>query len=110
MVIPLLVAVVLSAAATGAVAGIAIAVARITYTLIMDFFTKHRNRVRQNQNLARITADVSNDIKSGNVKTIYTGLFDPVQQEFVESDVYESSNVDPRIAEAHEDSRVVIWN
>jgi phosphotransferase system glucose/maltose/N-acetylglucosamine-specific IIC component len=109
MVLPLILAVVLAAAAAGAVAGIAIAVARITYTLLMDWFQSNRHRVRQQPSLQQITVDVTGAISSGNAKVIHTGLFDPVREEFVESTLYESSSIDPKVAKAHRDDKVVIW-
>jgi len=108
--IPIIFAVTWKAAAVGVAAGIVTAVSRITYTLIMDFFLRHRSRTSNNPSLQRVTSDVTDAIRDGNVKRIYTGLFDPVQQEFAESTIYESSSVDPEVIRAHRDSKVVIWN
>jgi hypothetical protein len=110
MVLSLILTVVLGAAIAGAAAGIVTAVKRITYTLIMDFFLSRWRHVRDNPGLVRVTADVTSAIQGGDVKRIHTGLFDQVRQEFVESSIYESSSVDPVIARAHGDRKVVIWD
>jgi hypothetical protein len=109
MVLPLIVAAVLTAVSAGAVIGIAIAVARITYTLIMDFFLRFRNRIRSNPDLKAITVDVNRAIATGGAKVIQAGLFDTRQQEFVESTAYESTSVDSEVSAAHRNHQVVIW-
>jgi hypothetical protein len=109
MVLPLIVAAVLTAVGTGAAIGIAVAVARITYTLIMDFFRAFQNRIRHNPDLKAITVDVNRAMATGGVKVIQAGLFDTRQQEFVESTAYESSAVDSEVQQAHRNHQVVIW-
>jgi hypothetical protein len=41
---------------------------------------------------------------------MHVGLFNPVTEAVVEAAAYESSQVDPQVAEAHRDSPVVVWN
>lgn len=108
MVLPVVAWIIIGAITAGAAVGVAVAVARITYSLITEFFQKFRHRVRENPNLIPFSA--LDALKSGNVKRMHVGLFNPLTEAVVEAAAYESSQVDAQVAEAHRDSTVVVWN
>lgn len=110
MPIPLIIALIAAAAGTGALVGVAIAVARITYNLLLGWFQKRNHAVDRNADLVRVSSRVADAIESGSVTRIHTGLWDSANKNFVDSDIYESNRIDPDVAQAHERSEVVIWD
>lgn len=105
MVLPLIGLILLGLAGIGAVT--VIAVALVTFALLVDWFTDRAAQVQTDPDKMAVT--VAEDIRSGNVSYIQ-GIFDTSTSKFTEARRVQGKDSEAKVKDAHSTHKVAIWS